>query len=558
MDEAAPSSDDEPAAPPEDVPTRPPVVRDVNTLLLAIWMLAPRRRWLAVNTDFYGPHFTLAFFVGMTQDLLCAMLEQTNYLRLWERRSSWLHRPSVQLARRRCPIIESQPDLPHAPDDKDWTWCRNEENSAWLKKPRRRTRRIGAPSRPSTTWRRAYPREEPMPHTLQQPRGVDAQGRVRLHELRGHLGQCLGLRPPHAPVQAPVLVLRHGGLLPDDHVPPDLLRGVLRRARVGAGARRDGRAAGADPAHASFSCVCDALWGAFGDRGRAFWMLAFTSAELFGRSPSHEKRAFDPAPPNLRLLNSVYAGRPRYSTSIFLCQLLVTAEALSTYAILHYILVQHFLIIEHGALARRRALAELSDIAAPEEIPLESVGATGDGDEAAADEADAEDVRLSQRFSVSKRSSRVITRDESYDPLRSAEMDTLRRIFSSCDASGDGKIDHRELQTALKWYGVFLSPEDALRNVEIFLSKNNRPIPTAARHLTLNFDDFCEFMLYYDLKYRLAVSVSPSIKNSLLYQPPSLRLDIAARILYIPACIVCTAVLYLVHFGSNAPRSDED
>ncbi|KAH8048164.1 GABA-A receptor [Aureococcus anophagefferens] len=257
------------------------------------------------------------------------------------------------------------------------------------------------------------------------------------------------------------------------------------------------------------------------------------------------------------LLNSVYAGRPRYSTSIFLCQLLVTAEALSTYAILHYILVQHFLIIEHGALARRRALAELADIAAPEEIPLEPVGATGDGDEAAADEADAEDVRLSQRFSVSKRSSRVITRDESCDPLRSAEMDTLRRIFSSCDASGDGKIDHRELQTALKWYGVFLSPEDALRNVEIFLSKNNRPIPTAARHLTLNFDDFCEFMLYYDLKYRLAVSVSPSIKNSLLYQPPSLRLDIAARILCIPACIVCTAVLYLVHFGSNPPRSDE-
>ena len=122
MDEAAPSRDDEPAAPPEDVPTRPPVVRDVNTLLLAIWMLAPRRRWLAVNTDFYGPHFTLAFFVGMTQDLLCAMLEQTSYLRLWERRSSWLHRPSVPLARRRCPIIESQPDLPHAPDDKDWTW----------------------------------------------------------------------------------------------------------------------------------------------------------------------------------------------------------------------------------------------------------------------------------------------------------------------------------------------------------------------------------------------------------------------------------------------------
>ncbi|KAH8045222.1 GABA-A receptor [Aureococcus anophagefferens] len=151
---------------------------------------------------------------------------------------------------------------------------------------------------------------------------------------------------------------------------------------------------------------------------------------------------------------------------------------------------------------------------------------------------------------------RVSPADESY-PLRSAEMDTLRRIFSSCDASGDGKIDHRELQTALKWYGVFLSPEDALRNVEIFLSKNNRPIPTAARHLTLNFDDFCEFMLYYDLKYRLAVSVSPSIKNSLLYQPPSLRLDIAARILYIPACIVCTAVLYLVHFGSNPPRSDE-
>lgn len=293
----------------------------------------------------------------------------------------------------------------------------------------------------------------------------------------------------------------------------------------------------------------------FGDRGRAFLDARLHLGRAFWTA--HEKRAFDPAPPNLRLLNSVYAGRPRYSTSIFLCQLLVTAEALSTYAILHYILVQHFLIIEHGALARRRALAELSDIAAPEEIPLEPVGAMGDGDEAAADEADAEDVRLSQRFSVSKRSSRVITRDESYDPLRSAEMDTLRRIFSSCDASGDGKIDHRELQTALKWYGVFLSPEDALRNVEIFLSKNNRPIPTAARHLTLNFDDFCEFMLYYDLKYRLAVSVSPSIKNSLLYQPPSLRLDIAARILYIPACIVCTAVLYLVHFGSNPPRSDE-
>ena len=55
------------------------MVRTCNgALLLAIWLLAPRRRWLAVNTDFYGPHFTLASFVGMQQDLLCAMLEQGN------------------------------------------------------------------------------------------------------------------------------------------------------------------------------------------------------------------------------------------------------------------------------------------------------------------------------------------------------------------------------------------------------------------------------------------------------------------------------------------------
>ena len=86
------------------VATRRPAVVDVNTLLESAFLHAPRRRWLAVNTDFYGPHFTLVAFLDVRQAELAAILEPLDWLRALRRGSTWLHRPTSKLDRRRCPF----------------------------------------------------------------------------------------------------------------------------------------------------------------------------------------------------------------------------------------------------------------------------------------------------------------------------------------------------------------------------------------------------------------------------------------------------------------------
>eukprot|EP00629_Pelagomonadales_sp_RCC1024_P009285 CAMPEP_0119269124 /NCGR_PEP_ID=MMETSP1329-20130426/6653_1 /TAXON_ID=114041 /ORGANISM="Genus nov. species nov., Strain RCC1024" /LENGTH=210 /DNA_ID=CAMNT_0007269117 /DNA_START=171 /DNA_END=800 /DNA_ORIENTATION=+ len=78
------------------------VAVDVNELLRRVWLRAPRGRWLAVDTDFYGPHFSLSAFVGIDSDTLREILAPHHYLH-WLQRGGWLHRARTRLTRRRCP-----------------------------------------------------------------------------------------------------------------------------------------------------------------------------------------------------------------------------------------------------------------------------------------------------------------------------------------------------------------------------------------------------------------------------------------------------------------------
>ena len=270
------------------------------------------------------------------------------------------------------------------------------------------------------------------------------------------------------------------------------------------------------------------------------------------------------------LLNSVYAGRPRYSRSIFLCQILVAAEALSTYAVLHYIAVQYFLIIERNCRDRRLALARLGDPGAlpPRGASLRrserrratdgddddalAVQVKGDGDDDDDDDDDARSAPVARELSGDR--DLLHTRDEAYDPVISTEVETMQHIFTACDRSGNGRIEHGELQAALRWYAVYLSPGEALQTIELFFKKNGRPIPVRSarnRDLSLTFDDFCEVMLRYDQKYRFPHSLRV---NAFRWQPPSLQLDILARFLYLPLCAVIAFVIYLSHFGFAGPR----
>lgn len=71
-------------------------------LVNAIRLRAPRGRWLAVDTDFYGPHFTLANAIGVPLDVVVRLYREHDNLREFfkPRGSALLHRPKQPLRTR--------------------------------------------------------------------------------------------------------------------------------------------------------------------------------------------------------------------------------------------------------------------------------------------------------------------------------------------------------------------------------------------------------------------------------------------------------------------------
>ena len=69
---------------------------DVNDLLVEFWKWLPRRRWISLNTDYFGPFFSASDLVGVPSAELHRILDPIKWLRDMESRSGryvWLYRP---------------------------------------------------------------------------------------------------------------------------------------------------------------------------------------------------------------------------------------------------------------------------------------------------------------------------------------------------------------------------------------------------------------------------------------------------------------------------------
>lgn len=68
---------------------------DVNDFLLRMRQCAPQRRWMTVNTNFFGPDFSLSALIGVPLDVLRRTLKQHDWLAHMTKRKEyrWIHRP---------------------------------------------------------------------------------------------------------------------------------------------------------------------------------------------------------------------------------------------------------------------------------------------------------------------------------------------------------------------------------------------------------------------------------------------------------------------------------
>ena len=48
---------------------------DVNEVVDQLWSLAPRRRWMTLNSEFFGPHFSVSSLISATLADLERLLE---------------------------------------------------------------------------------------------------------------------------------------------------------------------------------------------------------------------------------------------------------------------------------------------------------------------------------------------------------------------------------------------------------------------------------------------------------------------------------------------------
>jgi hypothetical protein len=68
---------------------------DVNDFLLRMRQCAPQRRWMTVNTNFFGPDFSLSALIDVPLDVLRRTLKQHDWLRTMTQKNEyrWIHRP---------------------------------------------------------------------------------------------------------------------------------------------------------------------------------------------------------------------------------------------------------------------------------------------------------------------------------------------------------------------------------------------------------------------------------------------------------------------------------
>lgn len=69
---------------------------DVNDLLRLFWSTLPRRRWITLNTEYYGPLFSASLLLDVPLRVLELLLEPADWLHWMETRKKsyvWLYRP---------------------------------------------------------------------------------------------------------------------------------------------------------------------------------------------------------------------------------------------------------------------------------------------------------------------------------------------------------------------------------------------------------------------------------------------------------------------------------
>ena len=84
---------------------------DVNDVLARMRKYLPRGRWLLLNSEFFGPLFSLSHYIGVSTAGIERVLEPVQWFQRMLKGSSdkWLHKPTVAQPIRDKALVESAP-----------------------------------------------------------------------------------------------------------------------------------------------------------------------------------------------------------------------------------------------------------------------------------------------------------------------------------------------------------------------------------------------------------------------------------------------------------------
>mmetsp|Transcript_2189 Transcript_2189/g.8452 ORF Transcript_2189/g.8452 Transcript_2189/m.8452 type:complete len:678 (-) Transcript_2189:644-2677(-) len=138
----------------------------------------------------------------------------------------------------------------------------------------------------------------------------------------------------------------------------------------------------------------------------------------------------------------------------------------------------------------------------------------------------------------------------SCDPTRERDEAEMRRIFDKFDYDKSEAIDAYEVACLLRYYGIFVDAECARATMCHYRFCEGKLIPKNRRAVTFTFQELKKFITYYDDKYSIGVTT-----RTFVSKPTSLQLDIACRILFLPACFVIFFLHWIWWFPANKGKN---
>jgi hypothetical protein len=89
---------------------------EASHLSARFWSSLPRRRWITLNSEHLGPHFSAGSLASVPGPVIERLLQPHNWTRFWEKKSTevvgdaascWVHRPAERRSYRGRALVAS-------------------------------------------------------------------------------------------------------------------------------------------------------------------------------------------------------------------------------------------------------------------------------------------------------------------------------------------------------------------------------------------------------------------------------------------------------------------